>query len=182
MSLPRTAASMFVLRRCHHAYQVCTNFSTLTKVITCSKRKTPSCSLAVLQSFAWRIPFGTCRQLGKAAIGGNLDMNSSAGSIGQKSVHGHPIVLCDRKHDTLLTVDSDGSLRDAGNELHAVQEALAQATAGGISCSWFMVRPLAAHWACKGQVGCAITLDTSRSLQWHHPHVTSRDSTRTQLV
>lgn len=66
------------------------------------------------------------------AIGGNLDMNSSAGKIGQKSVHG-PIVLCGRKHDTLITVDSDGSLRDAGNELHAVQEALAQATAGGIS-------------------------------------------------
>ena len=35
-----------------------------------------------------------------------------------------------RKHDTLITVDSDGSLRDAGIELHAVQEALAQATAG----------------------------------------------------
>ena len=60
-------------------------------------------------------------------------MNSSAGKIGQKSVHGHPIVLCGRKHDTLIAVDSDGSLRDAGNELHAVQEALAQATAGGIS-------------------------------------------------
>ena len=40
---------MFVLRRCHHADQVCTNFSTLTKVITCSKRKTPSCSLAVFR-------------------------------------------------------------------------------------------------------------------------------------
>lgn len=106
------------------------------------------------------MPFGTCRQLGKVAIGGNLDMNSSAGKIGQKSVHGHPIFLYGRKQGTLITVDSDGSLRDAGNELHAVQEALAQATAGGIFSSWFMVRPLTAHWACRGQVGCAIPLDT----------------------